>query len=60
MGDVNTLRESNPDTALVVDDFDIDNPPPLSALTHKELPVAAVKVGAYLLVKAGEVREPKT
>ena len=60
MGDVNALRENNPETALVVDDFDTDNPPPLSALSHKELPVAEVKVGAYLLVKAGEVRELKT
>ena len=28
MGDVNALRENNPETALVVDDFDTDNPPP--------------------------------
>ncbi|CAK9274654.1 unnamed protein product [Sphagnum jensenii] len=55
MGDVKALKENNPGSALVLDDFDTANPPHLSSLPYKQRPLAEVTVGSYVLVKAGEV-----
>jgi hypothetical protein len=55
MGDVRALKENNPGSALVLDEFDTANPPHLSSLPYKQRPLAEVTVGSYVLVKAGEV-----
>lgn len=55
MGDVKALKDSNPEFALVLNDFDEKNPPQLSAVPYKQMPVNEVRVGSYVLVKAGEV-----
>ena len=55
LGDVKALKDRNPEFALVLDDFDERKPPPLASVPHKQLPVKDVVVGAYVLVKAGEV-----
>jgi hypothetical protein len=55
MGDVKALKENNPESALVLDEFDTANPPHLSSLPYKQRPLAEVTVGSYVLVKAGEV-----
>lgn len=55
MGDVKTLKDRNPESALVLDEFDQSKPPPLSSVPSKEVAVKDVAVGSYVLVKAGEV-----
>lgn len=55
MGDVKALKDSNPESALVLDDFDQNNPPQLSSVPYKQLPLQEVAVGSFVLVKAGEV-----
>ncbi|KAG0580991.1 hypothetical protein KC19_4G216200 [Ceratodon purpureus] len=55
MGDVKALKDRNPEFALVLDDFNEKKPPPLTSVPYKQLPVKDVAVGAYVLVKAGEV-----
>lgn len=55
MVDVKALKDSNPESALVLDDFDQNNPPQLSSVPYKQLPLQEVAVGSYILVKAGEV-----
>eukprot|EP00245_Coleochaete_scutata_P014598 TRINITY_DN628_c0_g2_i1.p1 TRINITY_DN628_c0_g2~~TRINITY_DN628_c0_g2_i1.p1 ORF type:complete len:307 (-),score=52.46 TRINITY_DN628_c0_g2_i1:51-893(-) len=52
--DLNSLRDNSPMTALVVDPFDPLSPPPMSAITYKEVPVADLVVGDFILVRAGE------
>lgn len=60
MGDVKALKDRNPEFALVLDDFDQRNAPPLSSVPYKQLPVKDVAVGSYVLVKAGEVCSSKS
>lgn len=55
LGDVKALKDRNPEFALVLDDFDQRRPPPLTSVPYKQLPVKDVALGAYVLVKAGEV-----
>lgn len=55
MGDVQALKDRNPEFALVLDDFDEKNAPPLSSVPYNKLPVKDVAIGSYVLVKAGEV-----
>lgn len=54
MVDVKELKESHPDSALVLDVHD-DKLPDLSDLSYKSVPVHDVKVGSYILVGTGEV-----
>ncbi|XP_021633151.1 probable cadmium/zinc-transporting ATPase HMA1, chloroplastic isoform X2 [Manihot esculenta] len=49
MVDVKELKESHPDSALVLDVHD-DKLPDLSDLSYKSVPVHDVKVGSYILV----------
>lgn len=54
MIDVKELKENHPDFALVLD-VQNGNNPSFSDLKYHEVPVNDLKVGAYILVKAGEV-----
>ncbi|KAG6543160.1 hypothetical protein Mapa_015409 [Marchantia paleacea] len=54
LGDVKALKESNPESALVLEPFDLKSPPPLSSIPYKKTQVSLVQIGSYLLVKAGE------
>jgi heavy metal translocating P-type ATPase len=51
--DVKELKENHPEFALVVD-VSYRNVPSFSDLTYHEVPVNELKVGSYILVKAGE------
>lgn len=52
--DVKELKENHPDFALVLDVTNGNNPS-FSDLKHHKVPVNDLEVGAYVLVKAGEV-----
>ncbi|KAL2650473.1 hypothetical protein R1flu_018601 [Riccia fluitans] len=54
LGDVKALKESHPESALVLEPFDLKSPPPLSSIPYKKVNVNHVKIGCYILVKAGE------
>ncbi|KAL3701184.1 hypothetical protein R1sor_019206 [Riccia sorocarpa] len=54
LGDVKALKAKNPESALVLEPFDLKSPPPLSSIPYKKVNVNRVKIGSYLLVKAGE------
>lgn len=54
MGDVESLRESHPGTALKLEDFDKDSPQSISAMSHEEIPVADIREGMLFLVRQGE------
>ncbi|KAK4840787.1 hypothetical protein QYF36_018146 [Acer negundo] len=53
MIDVKELKENNPDSALVLNVND-DNQPNISDLDYRSVPVHNVEVGSYILVGAGE------
>lgn len=54
MVDVKELKESNPDSALVIDVND-ENVSNFYDLSYKSVHVHNVKVGSYILVGTGEV-----
>lgn len=54
MVDVKELKESNPETALVID-VDNDNVPNFFDLSYKSVHVHNVEVGSYILVGTGEI-----
>ncbi|KAG7571873.1 P-type ATPase [Arabidopsis suecica] len=54
MLDVKELKESNPDSALVIDVND-ENVPNFFDLTYKSVHVKNVEVGSYILVGTGEI-----
>lgn len=54
LGDVKALKESNPEFALVLETSESLTSPLLPALTYTEIPLQQVKVGSFVLVKAGE------
>lgn len=54
MIDVKELKENHPDFALVLD-LENGNNPSFSDLKYHKVPVNDLEVGAYILVKAGEV-----
>lgn len=54
MVDVKELKESNPNSALVID-VDNNNVPNFFDLSSKSVHVDNVKVGSYILVGTGEV-----
>ncbi|CAA7040751.1 unnamed protein product [Microthlaspi erraticum] len=54
MVDVKELKESNPDSALVID-VDNHNSPNFFDLSYKSVHVENVQVGSYILVGTGEV-----
>lgn len=56
MVDVKELKESNPDSALLID-VKNGNVPNMSDLAYKSVPVHSVGVGSYILVGTGEVCE---
>lgn len=56
MVDVRELKESNPETALVID-VDNDNALNFFNLSYKSVHVHNVEVGSYILVGTGEVCE---
>ncbi|GMH14814.1 hypothetical protein Nepgr_016655 [Nepenthes gracilis] len=51
--DVRELKENYPDSALVLD-VENDEPPNISDLAYKKVPVSDLKVGSFILVQAGE------
>lgn len=55
MVDVKALKDTNPEYALVLDDFDPKKNPLLTSIPYKKLPAKDVAVGSFLLIKAGEV-----
>lgn len=55
MIDVKELKDNHPDFALLLDS-DGDKPPQFSKLSYTKVPVHDLKVGSYILVRAGEVR----
>ncbi|CAN7095947.1 unnamed protein product [Brassica rapa subsp. narinosa] len=54
MVDVKELKESNPETALVID-VDNDNVPNFFDLSYKSVHLHNVEVGSYILVETGEI-----
>lgn len=56
MVDVKELKESNPDSALLIE-VKNGNVPNMSDLAYKSVPVHSVGVGSYILVGTGEVCE---
>ncbi|MCO5555221.1 hypothetical protein L7F22_008765 [Adiantum nelumboides] len=52
--DVNALKESNPDSALVLETNGNSAAPSMSAMTYSEVPLKEVRVSSYILVRAGE------
>jgi cation transport ATPase len=54
--DVKDLKDSNPDSALVLDESGDLALQPISNMSYSEVPVQDVKVGSIILVRAGEVR----
>ncbi|CDY46080.1 BnaA09g42040D [Brassica napus] len=54
MVDVKELKESNPETALVID-VDNDNVPNFFDLSYKSVHLHNVEVGSYILVGTGEI-----
>lgn len=54
MFDVRELKETYPDSALVLD-LDKNETPNFSTLSYKKVPVTEISVGSYVLVQAGEV-----
>lgn len=54
LGDVKALKESNPESALVLDISGSSSFPSTSSMTYTEVPVQNVMVGSYILVRAGE------
>lgn len=54
MIDVKELKENHPDFAFVLD-LENGNNPSFSDLKYHKVPVNDLEVGAYILVKAGEV-----
>ncbi|KAF8088831.1 hypothetical protein N665_0529s0027 [Sinapis alba] len=54
MVDVRELKESNPETTLVID-VDNDSVPNLFNLSYKSVHVHNVEVGSYILVGTGEI-----
>lgn len=54
MVDVRELKETYPDSALVLD-VDKNETPNLSSLSYKKVPVTEIAVGSFVLVQAGEV-----
>lgn len=56
MVDVKELRESNPDSALLIE-VKNGEVPNISDLSYKSVPVHSVEVGSYILVGTGEVCE---
>ncbi|XP_021714382.1 probable cadmium/zinc-transporting ATPase HMA1, chloroplastic [Chenopodium quinoa] len=53
MVDVKELKETYPDSALVLD-VDKNKTPNLSSLSYKKVPVTEIAVGSFVLVQAGE------
>ncbi|CAO2828220.1 unnamed protein product [Amaranthus hypochondriacus] len=53
MVDVRELKETYPDSALVLD-LDKNETPDFSTLSYKKVPVTEISVGSYVLVQAGE------
>lgn len=56
LGDVKALKESNPESALVLETSGASSFPSTSSMAYTEVPVQKVMVGSYILVRAGEVR----
>ncbi|KAH0900584.1 hypothetical protein HID58_040087 [Brassica napus] len=54
MVDVKELKESNPDSALLIE-VKNGNVPNISDLSYKSVPVHSVEVGSYILVGTGEI-----
>lgn len=54
LGDVRALKESNPESALVLETDGKSASPSASAMSYTEVPLNKVKVGSYILVRAGE------
>ncbi|XP_019057411.1 PREDICTED: probable cadmium/zinc-transporting ATPase HMA1, chloroplastic [Tarenaya hassleriana] len=54
MVDVKELKESNPDSALVID-ANNDDVPNFSDFSYKSVPVHDVEVGSFILVGTGEI-----
>lgn len=54
LGDVEALKESNPESALVLETQGTSTFPSVSAMTYTEVPLQKVKVGSFILVRAGE------
>jgi cation transport ATPase len=54
MVDVKELKESNPDSALLIEVHN-GNVPNISDLSYKSVPVHSVEVGSYVLVGTGEI-----
>ncbi|MCO5591071.1 hypothetical protein L7F22_045048 [Adiantum nelumboides] len=52
--DVNALKESNPESALVLETNGNSAAPSMSAMTYSEVPLKEVRVGSFILVRAGE------
>lgn len=56
MVDVRELKETYPDSALVLD-VDKNKTPTFSSVSYKKVPVTEIGVGSFVLVQAGEVRQ---
>ncbi|XP_010437243.1 PREDICTED: probable cadmium/zinc-transporting ATPase HMA1, chloroplastic [Camelina sativa] len=54
MVDVKELKESNPDSALLIE-VKNGNVPNISDFSYKSVPVHSVEVGSYILVGTGEI-----
>eukprot|EP00250_Pteridium_aquilinum_P003795 c14080_g1_i1 orf=219-2813(-) len=54
LGDVKALKESNPESALVLETSGASAFPSTSAMTYTEVPLHKVVVGSFILVRAGE------
>lgn len=54
LGDVKALKESNPESALVLETSGASSFPSTSSMAYTEVPVQKVMVGSYILVRAGE------
>lgn len=59
MIDVKELKDNHPDFALLLE-VNGDRPPQFSKLNYTKIPVHDLKVGSYILVRAGEVRVQKS